>query len=189
MHEMVKELLRMAMIRRLVSAHHSTPSLQTCILFPNNLTSPSIIHPCFQQVILEAASEWACCFSKHSHSWMQPRVVKVKSRVSFLPRFNRGLTGRVTAFEQHYGKGQTQWIISWNFNPALCTFIKESKLTFTALPEKKERYTSSMVKEENNEEAVRETYKMKGQFKRTQRQQQQTQRKQEEAAKTLDVVS
>ena len=82
--------------------HHSTPSLQTCVLLPNNLIPPSITHSCFQQVILGAAWERACRYGNHSSSWMEPRVVKMKRRRRPLraaglfpvpsPRFNGGFT-------------------------------------------------------------------------------------------------
>lgn len=140
------------LIQRLLSVHHSTPSLQTCILLPNNLISPSITRFCFQQVISEAAWERARRHGDHSSPWMQPRVVKKRrakrllwSGICFLPspRFNGAVmdgwgggggdgvvVGQLSKPTFELGcipvisKGKTQWSILWNLSSDWCILFK-----------------------------------------------------------------
>lgn len=193
--------------------HHSTPSLQTCVLLPNNLIPPSITHSRFQRVILGAAWERARCYGNHSSSWMEPRVVKVKRRRRPLraaglfpvpsPRFNGGFTwsggGGDGCLSQHLNSVMSRLFQrGWTHQstPHTCravaqltvSFLKQSKRTYTQLLKEKGENTSWVGEEEYVREPWGERTGWGGSVKGGQRQQQQTERKQEEAAKSVDVV-
>lgn len=140
---------RKGKIHRLVSVHHSTPSPQTCRPLPNNLISPSIIHFCFQQVILEAARERARRYGNLSSSWMEPRGCKSEEQKAVTSKsvpfqvqdLMEGVTGGetvvqaniLTQLHQDYFKGMDPPVYPIKFG---------LKWTLTRLPKEKEENTS-----------------------------------------------